>query len=84
MGAELLTYSRSKGLFAGIDLDGTVVSQNTDDTELFYGQAYPFDVILKGNVEVPQGDDPKMLEAKRVEVEEALERARLNAERHFA
>ena len=35
-------------------------------------------------VEVPQTDDPIALEAKRVEVEEALERARLNGERHFA
>jgi lipid-binding SYLF domain-containing protein len=34
MSAELLTYSRSKGLFAGVDLDGTSVSQNADDTEL--------------------------------------------------
>ena len=33
MNAELLSYSRSKGLFAGIDLDGTSVSQNSDDTE---------------------------------------------------
>src|SRR5580765_1467373 len=32
MNAELLTYSRSKGLFAGIDLDGSVLSQNEDDT----------------------------------------------------
>src|SRR6266568_6737490 len=58
MNAELLTYSRSKGLFAGIDLDGTVVSQNREDTELFYGHAYPFDTVLKGNVEVPQGAVP--------------------------
>jgi lysophospholipid acyltransferase (LPLAT)-like uncharacterized protein len=35
-------------------------------------------------VEVPQTDDPATLEAKRVEVEEALERARRNGERHFA
>jgi lysophospholipid acyltransferase (LPLAT)-like uncharacterized protein len=35
-------------------------------------------------VEVPQTDDPVTLEAKRIEVEEALERARLNGERHFA
>jgi lysophospholipid acyltransferase (LPLAT)-like uncharacterized protein len=35
-------------------------------------------------VEVPQTDDPLMLESKRQEVEAALERARLNAERHFA
>ncbi len=34
-------------------------------------------------VHVPQTDDPAILEAKRVEVENALERARLNAERHF-
>jgi lipid-binding SYLF domain-containing protein len=58
MGAELLTYSRSKGLFAGIDLDGTVVSQNRDDTEIYYGRPHPFDSILKGTVEVPQGAVP--------------------------
>lgn len=58
LNAELLTYSRSKGLFAGIDLDGTAVSQNTDDTQIFYGRSIPFDVILKGNVEVPQGAVP--------------------------
>jgi SH3 domain-containing YSC84-like protein 1 len=36
--AELLTYSRAKGLFAGIDLDGSTISQNTDDTDRFYGK----------------------------------------------
>ncbi len=50
MRAELLTYSRSKGLFAGIDLDGATVSQNTDDTTLLYGAPHTFDQILKGNV----------------------------------
>ena len=35
------------------------------------------------HVEVPQSDDPQLIEAKRLEVEEALERARINAERHF-
>ena len=58
LNAELLTYSRSKGLFAGIDLDGTVVSQNSDDTELYFGQEYPFQSILKGTVEVPEGAVP--------------------------
>ena len=38
MSAELLSYSRNKGLFAGIDLDGTSVSQNSEDTELYFGQ----------------------------------------------
>ncbi len=56
LNAELLTYSRSKGLFAGIDLNGAVVSQNTDDTNLFYGgTAKPFDQILHGAVVVPTG-----------------------------
>jgi len=58
MGAELLTYSRSKGLFAGIDLDGTVVSQNQEDTELYFGRDHPFNSILKGEVDVPQGAVP--------------------------
>jgi SH3 domain-containing YSC84-like protein 1 len=58
MNAELLSYSRNKGLFAGIDLDGTSVSQNSDDTELYYGQPHRFDAILKGNVEVPAGAVP--------------------------
>jgi lysophospholipid acyltransferase (LPLAT)-like uncharacterized protein len=34
-------------------------------------------------IEVPQSEDPLVIEAKRLEVEAALERARLNAERHF-
>ena len=55
MSAELLSYSRAKGLFAGIDLDGTSVSQNREDTELFYGHPQNFDVVLKGDVPVPPG-----------------------------
>jgi len=53
LSAEFLTYSRSKGLFAGIDLDGTVVSQNQDDTTALYGAAIPFDTILKGSTPTP-------------------------------
>jgi lipid-binding SYLF domain-containing protein len=54
LNAQLLTYSRTKGIFAGIDLNGATVSQNTDDTKLFYGNKeadYP--EILKGKVPVP-------------------------------
>jgi lipid-binding SYLF domain-containing protein len=58
MNAELLTYSRSKGLFAGIDLDGTVVSQNSDDTEMYFGQKLGADQILTGTVDVPMGAVP--------------------------
>jgi SH3 domain-containing YSC84-like protein 1 len=58
MNAELLTYSRSKGLFAGIDLDGTVLSQNDEDTRVFYGDAIPFETILKGNKATPEEARP--------------------------
>lgn len=54
LSAELLTYSRAKGIFAGVDLNGAVVSQNEDDTKLFYGgQAKPYAEILHGAVPVP-------------------------------
>ena len=54
LNAEFLTYSRSKGLFAGLDLDGTVLSQNQDDTRSEYGSDIPFETVLKGNVPVPE------------------------------
>lgn len=55
MNAELLSYSRNKGLFAGISLDGTSVSQNREDTETFYGAPQDFQSVLKGSVGVPAG-----------------------------
>jgi lipid-binding SYLF domain-containing protein len=58
LNAEFLTYSRSKGLFAGLDLDGTVLSQNADDTRSFYGSNIPFDTVLKGNVPTPEAARP--------------------------
>ncbi len=58
LNAEFLTYSRSKGLFAGIDLDGTVLSQNSDDTRTFYGADIPFETVLKGDKVVPAAAKP--------------------------
>jgi lipid-binding SYLF domain-containing protein len=56
LNAELLSYSRAKGVFAGIDLNGAVVSQNNDDTNLFYGgEAKSYRQILRGEVAVPLG-----------------------------
>ena len=58
MNAELLSYSRAKGLFAGISLDGTSVSQNVDDTEVYYGAPEEFGKVLRGQVAVPAGAVP--------------------------
>jgi lipid-binding SYLF domain-containing protein len=51
--AEFLTYSRSRGLFAGIDLTGTVLSQNGDDTRTEYGADISYNAVLRGEVPTP-------------------------------
>jgi lipid-binding SYLF domain-containing protein len=58
MSAELLTYSRSKGLFAGVDLNGATVNENQDDTDVFYGRHEGFASVLSGRVPVPAGARP--------------------------
>ena len=50
MKSEVLTYSRSRGLFAGIDLNGASVTQDKDETRVLYGKFVPFDEILEGKV----------------------------------
>jgi lipid-binding SYLF domain-containing protein len=51
--AEFLTYSRSRGLFAGVDLTGDVMNQNIDDTVTYYGKKIPYQTILSGAVATP-------------------------------
>jgi SH3 domain-containing YSC84-like protein 1 len=51
--AEFLTYSRSKGLFAGLDLTGDYINQNKKDTAAFYGKEIPYSDILSGKVPTP-------------------------------
>jgi SH3 domain-containing YSC84-like protein 1 len=54
LNAEFLTYSRSKGLFAGLDLEGTDLSKDGDDTRAEYGDDLPSSQLLEGNVPVPE------------------------------
>jgi SH3 domain-containing YSC84-like protein 1 len=58
MRAEMLTWSRSRGVFAGIDLNGVSVSQNTRDTDDIYGGTHPFEMILRGGVPPTQDERP--------------------------
>jgi SH3 domain-containing YSC84-like protein 1 len=51
--AEFLTYSRNKGLFAGVDLQGDEVNQNVKDTAELYGHDVPFEQVLNGSVSTP-------------------------------
>ena len=52
--AGFLTYSRSKGIFAGVDLTGDVVNQNQEDTRAYYGgRDISYETILTGGVPIP-------------------------------
>ena len=53
MNTEMLTYSRSKGVFAGLTLEGAVIEQDDDSTRAIYGKHMRFRNILSGKVSTP-------------------------------
>jgi lipid-binding SYLF domain-containing protein len=53
MHAQMLSWSRSRGIFAGISLQGATLRQDLDDNKELYGKAYETKDILNGNVAVP-------------------------------
>src|SRR2546428_4236724 len=61
MSTQMLTYSRSKGLFAGITLEGAVVQQDDDSTKAIYGKNVKFRNILSGRVSTPRSADAFMM-----------------------
>ncbi len=52
--SEILSYSRSRGMFAGIDLNGAVIKQDSDGMKDLYGRVVPFKAVLLGKVPAPQ------------------------------
>ncbi|MGD0627963.1 MAG: lipid-binding SYLF domain-containing protein [Terracidiphilus sp.] len=55
MNAEILTYSRAKGIFAGITLNGAAVRRDDDSTDAFYGHEIPTRDLLTGQIPPPPG-----------------------------
>jgi lipid-binding SYLF domain-containing protein len=53
--AEILTYSRARGIFAGIDLSGSAITQDKDETRILYGKMVPFADILNGQAAISDG-----------------------------
>ncbi|HEV3276166.1 MAG TPA: lipid-binding SYLF domain-containing protein [Terriglobia bacterium] len=52
--AEILSYSRSRGLFAGISLSGAVVKQDKEGNMSLYGREIPaHDILIKSAVPTP-------------------------------
>jgi lipid-binding SYLF domain-containing protein len=65
MRAEVLTYSRARGIFAGIDLNGSVVTQDKDETRILYGRFVPFTDILNGKVHPAKASEPFLAAIRR-------------------
>lgn len=75
MNAEILTYSRSKGLFAGVSLDGAVVQADQSGNQAMYGGNVNRREILNGSVPLPEAAEPLLKEiAQYARAEQASDR----------
>jgi SH3 domain-containing YSC84-like protein 1 len=57
LNTEVLTYSRSKGIFGGLTLEGAVVEQDNDSTRAIYGKHMMFRTILSGHASTPRSGE---------------------------
>lgn len=62
LNTEILSYSRTKGIFAGLTLEGAVVQQDDDSTKAVYGSDPGFRAILSGRVPPPEHTGPFLKE----------------------
>jgi lipid-binding SYLF domain-containing protein len=58
MNAEMLTYSRARGLFAGVSLEGSTLRSDDDANKLVYGKELGAREIVTGGVDVPAAAKP--------------------------
>jgi lipid-binding SYLF domain-containing protein len=58
MRAEILTYSRARGIFAGVTLNGASVRQDRDATRDFYGRMVNYRTLLQGGKDSPESAQP--------------------------
>jgi len=57
--AEILSYSRARGLFAGVSLEGSTIRPDNGDNQHVYGKKIPArDIVLSGKVTVPPAAKP--------------------------
>jgi lipid-binding SYLF domain-containing protein len=57
MHAKILAYSRSRGIFAGVTLNGATLRPDHDDNRSLYGRSVDHAAILEGAVPVPQSGE---------------------------
>ena len=56
--ADIVAFAQSRGLFAGVSLEGTLISQRNDWNQSYYGQAFGAQQIVLSNQGQNQGDEP--------------------------
>jgi lipid-binding SYLF domain-containing protein len=56
--AQVLSYSRARGAFAGLELSGAAIDQDKDSTREFYGRMVPFKTSLSGTIDAPENARP--------------------------
>ena len=66
---KILTYSRARGLFAGVDLSGTVVKQDKDETRILFGKMATPEDILSGRTAAPASSEPLLSVLRKVSSE---------------
>ncbi|KAG9048050.1 hypothetical protein FS837_000878 [Tulasnella sp. UAMH 9824] len=78
--APMFSYSKSKGLFAGLSLDGTILIERKDANRDFYGSPIPARDILEGRVPPPEVAS-RMYEV--IEAAEGLDESGVPAEAYY-
>ena len=74
MRSEVLSYSRARGIFAGLELKGAVIKQDDDDTHILYGKEVAFKDILQGRVAAPAGSQHFLATVRKYAAEAKQER----------
>ena len=64
MDTEILTYSRAKGVFAGLTLEGASIRQDTDSRHAIYGRGVTTEALLLGKVSAPAVAQPFLVEVR--------------------
>ena len=65
MKAEILSYSRARGVFGGLTIDGSTLRPDNDDNKVIYGKEVEHKEILMGQVAAPRSSFPLLVDYRK-------------------
>jgi SH3 domain-containing YSC84-like protein 1 len=80
MDTEILTYSRAKGAFAGLTLEGASIRQDSDSRRAMYGRKVTTRALLLGKVGAPSAAQPFLAEIRGAKAQATQEQQEKKAE----